>query len=136
MFNLARSNNGKPALVRGADLPASHLGPGLTANGLFQTDGELHVYGMISGRIDAFRLILLPCAVVDADVVAHDVRIAGQFTGRVFAPNVTIDETADVKGRIFHTTVTVARGARVDGRMPWRPPSFFETLKDLPETFA
>lgn len=71
---------------------------------------------------------------MEGDVLAGDVRIAGRFSGRVFAPNVTIEATADVQGRIFHNTITVARGARVDGRMPWRPSSYFETLEDIPET--
>ncbi len=136
MFALARTVNGKSAPARGAESDVSHLGPGLTANGLFESAGEIFVYGTISGRIDAFRVIVAPGGVVDGDVVAQDVRIAGHFSGRIFAPQVTIDETGNVKGRIFHTTVTVARGARIDGRMPWRPQSFFETLKELPETYA
>ncbi|GEM_PF-634783 len=136
MFTLARTVNGKPAFARGADQDVSHLGPGLTATGLFETDGELYVYGAISGRVDAARLIIAPGGVVDGDVVAQDVRIAGRFSGRIFAPHVTIDETGNVKGRVFHTTVTVAHGARIDGRMPWRPQSYFETLKELPETYA
>jgi hypothetical protein len=47
---------------------------------------------------------------------------------------VTLESSAEITGRVFHNTITVARGARIDARMPWRPPSYFETLDQLPET--
>jgi len=133
MFALARRKelaSGRHA----AELPPSHVTHGLSVSGLLETDGALHVFGHVTGRIDAFKLVIEQSGAVEGDVIAGDVKIAGRFSGRIFAPNVAIDETADVQGRIFHTTVTVARGARIDGRMPWRPPQYFETLEELPET--
>jgi len=62
--------------------------------------------------------------------------IAGRLNGRVFAPTVAIEASAQVEGRVFHTTVSVERGARVNGRMPWRPVSYFDTLDQLPENRA
>jgi cytoskeletal protein CcmA (bactofilin family) len=61
------------------------------------------------------------------------VRIGGKFNGRIFAPNVVLDSSAEITGRVFHTNVTVASGARIDGRMPWRPVNFFASLSHLPE---
>jgi cytoskeletal protein CcmA (bactofilin family) len=61
------------------------------------------------------------------------VRIEGRLEGRIFALNVVLDSAAEVTGRIFHNTITVAKGARIDARMPWRPPSYFEALEQLPE---
>ena len=133
MLALARRTNGKPYRDR-ADLTPSHLGRAVVARGLLEAEADLHIHGIVVGRINAVRLVLEPGSQMEGDIVAEDVRIAGRFLGRVFAPNVAIDGTADVSGRIFHTTITVARGARVDGRMPWRPVSFFETLDELPET--
>jgi cytoskeletal protein CcmA (bactofilin family) len=68
------------------------------------------------------------------DVIARGVLIGGCLTGRIFALTVTLDSSADVTGRIFHHEVTVAKGARVDARMPWRRLSYFESLKQLPES--
>lgn len=133
MFALARRINGQPVSAIAAS-GISHLGRALKAQGLFETDGELHIHGAVWGRVHAVRLILEPGGYAEADIVAKDVRVAGHFVGRIFAPNVTVDETAIVEGRIFHTTVAVAHGARINGRMPWRPPSYFETLTHLPET--
>ncbi len=115
-------------------LPTSRLGAALTVTGTLDTDGELQVDGSVHGRINAERLVLCERGYIEGDVVARDVHIGGRLNGRVFALNVTLDDTADVSGRIFHNTVTVAKGARIDGRMPWRPPSYFEALDQLPET--
>lgn len=124
-------------MPRGTDaeaLPVSELGTAFRVKGLLETDGDLYVYGTVQGRINAGRVIVGVHGTVEGDVVARDVRIAGRLNGRIFALNVTIEATADIEGRIFHHTIAVERGARFDGRMPWRPPSYFETLDQLPET--
>ena len=117
-----------------AVLPVSQLGIAAVVTGTLDTDGELTVHGSVLGRINAERLVLGTRGYVEGDVVAKDVHIGGRLNGRVFALNVTLDDTADVSGRIFHNTVTVANGARFEGRMPWRPTSYFEALDQLPET--
>ena len=132
--SLLRPPTKKPSGRKAEDLPRSSVGQGLSVNGVLDTEGELHVHGTVTGRINADRLVVCPDGFVNGDIVANDVRIEGRFTGRVFALNVTLESSADVQGRIFHHAVTVARGARFDGRMPWRPLNFFESLDQLPET--
>lgn len=127
MFALKARNAPEP-------LPMSRLGRGLTVIGHLETEGELQILGHVRGRIDADVLIVAECGCVEGDVLAREVRIAGQFAGRIFAPIVTLEDKADVCGRIFHHQVSVARGARFEGRMPWRPPQYFESLDQLPET--
>jgi cytoskeletal protein CcmA (bactofilin family) len=123
-----------PPRGEGEILPSSQLGTAAIVTGVLDIEGELQVHGSVVGRINAERLIVCRFGTVEGDIVAKDVRIGGRLLGRIFALNVTLDETADVSGRIFHNTVTVARGARFEGRMPWRPPSYFEALEQLPET--
>jgi cytoskeletal protein CcmA (bactofilin family) len=115
-------------------LPPSQVGRSLKVTGILDTEGELYIHGAVFGRINADRLVLGEHGSVEGDIVARDVLIEGRLNGRVFALNVTVESSASVTGRIFHNTVTVAKGAQVDGRMPWRPPSYFETLTQLPET--
>jgi cytoskeletal protein CcmA (bactofilin family) len=125
----------RPSGSRGeADQPKSHLGRSVTVTGVIDTDGEVHIHGKMLGRINAGSLVLSSEGHVEGDVVAREARIGGRFNGRIFAINVTLDSSADVTGRVFHNTITVAKGARIDARMPWRPPSYFETLDQLPET--
>ena len=130
----SRTNNKTTANRGNVGLPASHLSKALTVRGVLDTDGELHIHGNVQGRINADRLVLRDGAYVEGDIVARDVQIEGRLNGRVFAVNVVVEKSADISGRIFHNTVSVAFGARVDGRMPWRPPQYFETLEQLPET--
>jgi cytoskeletal protein CcmA (bactofilin family) len=117
-----------------ATVPSSQIGRAMKVTGTLETEGELYVHGTVTGRINALRLILGSHGSVEGDVVAREVHIEGRLNGRIFALNVTVESSANVTGRIFHNTVTVAKGAHIDGRMPWRPPSYFETLTQLPET--
>lgn len=116
-----------------ADLPPSFLGRASRVTGILNCGGDLTVRGTVVGRINAVRVTLSPEGRIEGDIVAHEVRIEGRLTGRVFALHVAVENCADVTGRIFHNTITVARGARIDGRMPWRPPNYFENLTQLPE---
>ncbi len=111
-----------PRDPKSAEIPASHLGQALTAQGFLDTDGDLHIHGKVFGRVCADRLVLGSSGYLEGDVVARDVQIGGRLTGRIFALNVILDSSADVTGRIFHHEVTVAKGARVDARMPCRSP--------------
>ena len=114
-------------------IPASRLGRGLTVTGSLDTKGDLHIHGQVLGSIRADRILLAPGSNVEGDIVARDAHISGRLLGRVFALNVTFDSAAEVTGRIFHHSAKVAPGARIDGRMPWRPPNYFQTLQQLPE---
>jgi len=135
MFALSRRPDAGVSPARGgADLPPSCLEKSLTVRGVLEMEGELTVRGFIAGRIAAIKLVLAEGGHIEGDVIAREVVIAGRLIGRVFAPTVAVEETAHIEGRIFHSTISVARGAHFDGRMPWRPPSFFETLDQLPET--
>lgn len=132
MFASQRRTDARPAPAREAE-PASHVGTASKISGTLDAGGDLHIHGHVTGRINADRLIIERDGFVEGDIVANDVRIAGKLVGRVFAPTVSIDETADITGRIFHTNVTAARGHKLEGRMPWRPVSYFQTLDQLPE---
>jgi cytoskeletal protein CcmA (bactofilin family) len=115
------------------ELRPSRLGKGVIVQGRLDAEGEMHVHGVVLGRIHVGRLVLAVDGYIEGDVVAQEVRIGGRLNGRVFALKVELDSTAAVTGRIFHHTAAVARGAVIDGRMPWRPLNFFESLEQLPE---
>ncbi|HEY7978950.1 MAG TPA: polymer-forming cytoskeletal protein [Rhizomicrobium sp.] len=135
MFALSRRSDARFAPARSsAELPPSFLGSGIRVRGVLEIEGELTIQGFVAGRIAALKLIIAPGGRVEGDIVAREVVVSGNLNGRIFAPNVTVEETAHIDGRIFHNTITVARGAHFDGRMPWRPVNFFETLDQLPET--
>jgi cytoskeletal protein CcmA (bactofilin family) len=134
MLTMARrSPDQRPGPTPALQAPLSFIGPGVGINGVLEIDGELVIAGVVRGRIAATKLVIAAGGYFEGDVVAREVVIAGRLNGRVFAPTVAIDASANVEGRIFHTNVSVTQGARVNGRMPWRPVSYFETLDQLPE---
>jgi cytoskeletal protein CcmA (bactofilin family) len=126
---LARPPRGR----KDAELPTSHVGRAMTVRGILDTDGEVHLQGIVLGQINADRLVIGAEGYVEGDVVARDVHILGRLKGRVFAFQVTLDSSADITGRVFHHIATVEKGARIDGRMPWRPMNFFESFEQPPE---
>jgi cytoskeletal protein CcmA (bactofilin family) len=127
----------RPPRMEGvSDASTSRLGGSLTIKGDLESDGEVLIYGNVTGQVCADKLVVGPGGYLEGDIIARDVRIEGRLAGRIFALNVTLDSAAEVTGRIFHNTITVAKGARIDARMPWRPPSYFETLEQLPEARA
>lgn len=135
MFALSRRSDARFAPSRGSvELSPSFLGSGIRVRGVLEIEGDLTIQGFVAGRIAALKLVILPGGRVEGDIVAREVVVSGNLNGRIFAPTVTVEETAHIYGRIFHNTITVARGAHFDGRMPWRPINFFETLDQLPET--
>lgn len=117
-------------------LLTSHLSKTMVVRGDLESDGEVYIHGSVLGQVCADRLVVGASGYMEGDIIARDVRIEGRLAGRIFALNVTLDSEAEVTGRIFHNTITVAKGARIDARMPWRPPSYFETLEQLPEARA
>ena len=122
-----------PRPAGSADVLISRLANTLTVTGDLDTDGEVHIHGNVRGQVCADSLLVAASGCLEGDVIARDVRIEGRLEGRIFALNVILDSAAEVTGRIFHNTITVAKGARIDARMPWRPPSYFEALEQLPE---
>src|ERR1700744_4527252 len=86
----------------GEVLPVSRVGRALSVNGELETDGELHIQGSVTGRINAGTLVIAGDGYVEGDIVARDVRVDGRLNGRVFAVNVTLAKSANVTGRVFH----------------------------------
>jgi cytoskeletal protein CcmA (bactofilin family) len=119
-----------------AGVLTSHLSKAISVKGELESDGEVVIHGNVTGQVCADRLVVGAGGYMEGDIIARDVRIEGRLSGRIFALNVTLEAAAEVTGRIFHNTITVAKGARIDARMPWRPPSYFETLEQLPEARA
>jgi cytoskeletal protein CcmA (bactofilin family) len=116
-----------------AESPLSFLGPGITIRGVLEIDGELVVSGLVRGHIVALRLVIAADGYVEDDIVAREVVANGRLNGRIFAPTVSIEGSAQVEGRVFHTNVMLAQSVRVVGRMPWRPVSYLESQDNLPE---
>ena len=133
LASMRKSPAQRPGPALAYDAPASFLGRGVSIEGVLEIEGELVISGLVKGRISALKLVIAADGHVEGDIVAREVVIRGRLDGRVFAPTVAVEAGAAIEGRLFHTNITVAQGAHIKGRTPWRPVSYFDTLKQLPE---
>jgi cytoskeletal protein CcmA (bactofilin family) len=84
---------------------------------------DLLVEGAVSGTIDmpGFALTIAAGARVDARVLARDVTILGEFSGRITATEIIdVREGARVIGEIVAPKVSLAEGAEIQARVETR----------------
>ena len=81
---------------------------------------DLLVEGAVSGTIDmpGFALTIAAGARVDARILARDVTILGNFSGRITATEIIdVRDTAKVSGEIAAPKVALAEGAEIQARV-------------------
>ena len=84
---------------------------------------DLVVEGAVSGTIDmpGFALTIASGARVDARILARDVTILGQFSGRITATEIIdIRAGARVSGELAAPSVSLAEGAEIQARIETR----------------
>ncbi len=84
---------------------------------------DLIVEGTVSGTIDmpGFALTIAAGARVDARVLARDVTVLGQFSGRITATEIIdVRDGARVTGEIAAPKVALAEGAEIQARVETR----------------
>ena len=84
---------------------------------------DLLVEGAVSGSIDmpGFALTIAAGARVDARVLARDVTILGEFSGRITATEIIdVRQGARVSGEIVAPKVALAEGAEIQARVETR----------------
>jgi cytoskeletal protein CcmA (bactofilin family) len=84
---------------------------------------DLVVEGAVSGTIDmpGFALTIAAGARVDARILARDVTVLGQFSGRITATEIIdVRDGARVTGEIAAPKVALAEGAEIQARVETR----------------
>ena len=84
---------------------------------------DLVVEGTVSGTIDmpGFALTIAAGARVDARILARDVTVPGQFSGRITATEIIdVRDGARVTGEIAAPKVALAEGADIQARVETR----------------
>ncbi|MGD8810137.1 MAG: polymer-forming cytoskeletal protein [Gammaproteobacteria bacterium] len=98
---------------RSAALP-SIIASGLRVVGNVQSDGVVHIEGVVDGDIACTELTVGAAGRIDGQVEADAVQVFGRLNGTVRARSVTIAAGAVVSGEIIHETLTVEHGACTD----------------------
>jgi cytoskeletal protein CcmA (bactofilin family) len=112
------------ASLGGASRPKSSLfGPGLTMKGTIEGEGDLSIAGQFEGVINVSGTVLIEKgAIIEAEVTAFDVMIAGRVRGHLTASRkVEILPTGALTGSLKTGSLTAAEGASVRGEI-WVEP--------------
>jgi cytoskeletal protein CcmA (bactofilin family) len=93
------------------------IGDGLTVEGEITGDDEVVVHGTLRGTLTTSDAVsIAPGGVVEADVTASALSIAGQVTGNVTAQNrVDIQAGGRLVGDVKASRFTIADGASFKG---------------------
>jgi cytoskeletal protein CcmA (bactofilin family) len=93
------------------------IGDGLTVEGEITGDDEVVVHGTVRGTLTTTDAVSIgPSGVVEADVTASALSIAGQVTGNVTAQNrVDIQAGGRLVGDVKASRFTIADGASFKG---------------------
>ncbi|HRX36259.1 MAG TPA: polymer-forming cytoskeletal protein [Aestuariivirga sp.] len=107
----------KPAGNDNVQAPAQPtiIGTGAVFEGSLQTDGEVHVDGRLRGWVRADLCVVTPSGLVEGEIDAEEVIVAGQVIGPVSARHVHLQEGARVEGDITSDTIAVDNGAKLSG---------------------
>jgi len=97
----------------------SIIAEGTVLNGEIQSDRAVIVYGVVKGKVHIQSdLIVAESGLVEADVNAENVSIAGRKKGRTEARNLfELKKTGTIEGEIVAKSVKIDEGGRVIGKI-------------------
>lgn len=99
----------------------AHIGSSIYVKGQISAKEPLTIAGRVDGtiQVEGHPLTILAGAqVTAATIVAHEVILGGNVTGKVDATGrIVVRETARVEGDLTAPSITVAEGAILKGRI-------------------
>ncbi len=98
-----------------ANVPPSIVSLDMRVIGDLQSEGEIHIDGIVEGDIRSKQLLVSETATVRGEIVAESVRVHGTVNGQIKAVNVSLAKTARVNGDILHETLAIEKGAFLEG---------------------
>lgn len=103
-----------PAGARGAP---SIIRANLHIVGNLKTEGEIQVDGVTDGDVTGQSLTIGSHARITGELVADDVIVHGQISGKISARQVRLSKTAKVVGDIVHEVLAIEAGAHIEGQL-------------------
>ncbi|CCQ09384.1 COG1664: Integral membrane protein CcmA involved in cell shape determination [Pseudoalteromonas luteoviolacea B = ATCC 29581] len=95
----------------------SFLAADILIKGEIQCEGELHLDGMVEGKVCAQHIAVGESGKVKGNIEAQSVEIKGTVEGTISADKVAIEKTANVHGDVIHDTLSMEAGAVVEGSL-------------------
>lgn len=111
----------QPAGARRTPMPAnstfSVIGADVTIRGQIDASADLHVDGKVFGDVSCAALVTGTGSVIEGEIVADRVRLAGSLVGKIRAGELVVLKTARIEGDVTYETLTIEQGAMVNGRL-------------------
>jgi cytoskeletal protein CcmA (bactofilin family) len=115
---MADRRNALAHAAQATDHAETIMNQGTTFSGILKCDGPLLVYGVVEGNIETSGpLIVGKAAKITADIVAHEVGIAGTVVGKVTAlDRVEIYPGGKVYGDVLANALSIGDGGIFSGQ--------------------
>ena len=116
----------------------SVLGAATRLQGTLHVDESIRIDGRLDGSIeqrdgDSRWLIIGPTSIIEGDIRAQNVSVAGKVFGNIIASgSVELVNGSEVRGNITHRSITVEPGASVFGQLISREEITQETATATP----
>lgn len=109
----------EPEAHAAKDTVETVVGPSVTVEGDFASEGNILVKGTVAGSVKTSRLLTVEStAKILANVRAAEAKISGKITGNVKVTDILeLTETAHVDGDITCKVLVVAPGAILQGKV-------------------
>ncbi|MEO1162666.1 MAG: polymer-forming cytoskeletal protein [Chloroflexota bacterium] len=87
-------------------------------DGTLKSEGNIRLDGKFTGKLDITGNVLVgETAVIDADIEARNISIAGKVNGNVSGNKVQILQTGSIHGDIQANSLTTEEGAFIEGNI-------------------
>ena len=121
---------GAPAPIGGMPAPSSAPSTDLTLiaredrfEGTVRVHKLIRIAGWFKGRLEAPSVIIEPGGTVDAEIIADDVVVAGEYTGNLLCrKRLEVQATGKVSGRLETLKLVLQEGAAMDGEIHMTKP--------------
>lgn len=92
------------------------IGRGVTIVGALQLDGSVCIEGSIDGEVRCAALKIAERGEVEGLVVADKVMVLGEFSGAIYARELTLGAGCNVEGQIYHRKLVLEEGCYFEGK--------------------
>ena len=93
-----------------------YINAGVQIGGSVMAELDVVVAGSVEGRITCRKLKVEPDAVINGDLVADEIDLAGVVNGNVFAHVLFLRSSCEVYGDIFHGELQLDAGCYFEGK--------------------
>ena len=95
----------------------SIIGEGIEFSGEINTEGNIHLDGIMNGVIKAQEVVIGPNGEFEGEIIAETLIINGKIKGKFIVKNLNIKKEGFLQGKAKYEIIIVDSGGRVQGEL-------------------